>query len=180
MGIPINKRAALYIYIAILTDTGSFRYSNTTPDTHRIVAELMQHGIDAIDIYRKIYEQTTLSSLSLLASALSTLNTAKGGVIAWVHVSRAMFNKYRVSVEDTQELVNFPRMIKGVKIALAFREVRKGLVKVSFRSNGTVDVNKLAKHFKWRRTCRSKRLCIKGAIPKVEKSSSIKSKEVSW
>ena len=170
MGIPINKRAALYIYIAILTDTGSFRYSNTTPDTHRIVAELMQHGIDAIDIYRKIYEQTTLSSLSLLASALSTLNTAKGGEIAWVHVSRAMFNKYRVSVEDTQELVNFPRMIKGVKIALAFREVRKGLVKVSFRSNGVADVNKLAKHFNGGGHAAASGCVLKGTIPKVEKA----------
>ncbi len=170
MGIPLTKRAALYIYIAILTDTGSFRYSNTTEVTHRIVAELMQHGIDPADIYRKIYEGADVSSLTLLASALSTLNTTHNGEIAWVHVSRAMFRKNKASVEDTQDFVNFPRSIKGVKIALAFREAGKGFIKVSFRSNDDVDVNKLAKEFNGGGHPSASGCVLKGAISKVEKA----------
>jgi len=168
MGLTINKRAALYMYIAILTDTGSFRYSNTTSDTHSMIAELMLHGIDATDIYRKIYEGASLSSLTLLASALSTLDTAKNGEIAWVHVSKTMLSNHRASIEETQDLVNFPRMIKGVKIALAFREVRRGLVKVSFRSNDGVNVNKLAKQFNGGGHPAASGCVIKGTIPEIE------------
>jgi len=169
MGISINKRAALYIYIGILTDTGSFRYSNTTADTHRIIAELMQHGIDAVDIYRKIYEGVPRSSLSLLASALATLATAKNGEIAWVHVSKAMLSKHKAGIEDTQDFVNFPRSLKGVKIALAFREARKGLVKVSLRSNEGVDVNRLAKEFNGGGHRLASGCVLKGTISEAEK-----------
>lgn len=169
MGIPINKRVALYIYIAILTDTGSFRYSNTTADTHRIVAELMRHGIDAIDIYRKVYEGASRSSLALLASVLSTFDTTKNGEIAWLYVSKAMLKNHRASIEETQDFINFPRSIKGVKIALAFREVRKGLVKVSFRSNEGVDVNRLAKEFNGGGHSSASGCVLKGTISEARK-----------
>ncbi len=169
MSIPINKRVALYIYIAMLTDTGSFRYSNTTADTHRIIAELMQYGIDAVDIYRKVYEGVPRSSLTLLASALSTLDTAKNGEIAWVHVSKAMLSSHKAGIEETQDFVNFPRSIKGVKIALAFREARKGLVKVSLRSNEGVDVNRLAKQFNGGGHSSASGCVLKGTISGAEK-----------
>jgi bifunctional oligoribonuclease and PAP phosphatase NrnA len=146
-GIPVNKKAALYMYIAILTDTGSFRYSNTTSRTHRVAAELISSGIDPADIYRRIYEDIRSSDLSLLASALSTLHVTADGEIAWIRVTTAMLKRHSSSLDDTQDLVNLPRAIKGVKISIAFKETGKGIIKVSFRSNDGFDVNRLAGYF---------------------------------
>lgn len=170
MKIPLNKNAALYIYIAILTDTGSFRYSNTTADTHKIVAELMRHGIDPTDIYRRIYEGIRKPNLALLASVLSTLDTSKNGAVAWIYVSAGMLKRYGVDIDDTQDFVNFPRSIKGVKIALAFRQIGKNLVKVSMRSNGGVDVNRLAVQFNGGGHVSASGCTLKGTLKSVVKT----------
>jgi bifunctional oligoribonuclease and PAP phosphatase NrnA len=147
MNLQIGKKAALYIYIAILTDTGSFKYSNTTSDTHRIAAELISHDIKPTDIYRRIYEQTPKSRLKLLSAALSTIDTTKDGRISWMMITAAMLKKYSAHVDDTQDFINFPRSIKGIKIAIAFKQISKDTIKVTLRSNDGVDVNKLAKAF---------------------------------
>jgi bifunctional oligoribonuclease and PAP phosphatase NrnA len=147
MKAPINKKAALYMYIAILTDTGSFRYSNTRSITHMIAADLISHGIDPNDIYRRIYEEIKQSRLKFLSSALSTLNTTRDGAIAWIRITKRMLEKHSACLDDAQDFINFPRAIKGVKIAVAFKEINKNKTKVTLRSNDGVDVNDIAKFF---------------------------------
>ena len=145
--INISKNAALYIYVAILTDTGSFRYANTTANTHRIAAELIEKGLDPTYIYRRIYEGAHRSRLALLSTVLSTLDLTRDGKIAWVKVTKDMLKKHKTGMRATEDFINFPRSIKGVKIAIAFRQVGKYVIKVSFRSNEGVDICKLAKLF---------------------------------
>jgi bifunctional oligoribonuclease and PAP phosphatase NrnA len=147
MKLDIGKNAALYIYIAILTDTGSFRYSNTNSRTFKIAGELVAKGIDPTAVYKHIYEGTSVYRIRLLTSVLSTLDTTKDGSIAWIHITKSMLKNSSLKIEDTQDFVNFPRSVKGVKIAVAFKESVKGLIKVSFRSNDGIDVNSLANQF---------------------------------
>jgi bifunctional oligoribonuclease and PAP phosphatase NrnA len=170
MSLPINKRAALYIYIAILTDTGSFRYSNTTAMTHRIISELMPLGINPTYIYRRIYAETKRSTMSLLASVLATLSLSKDGMIAWIRITKNMLAAYSSNMDDTQDFIDFPRSIKGVKAAIAFRESGKGFVKVSFRSNDGFDVNRLAKMFNGGGHTSASGCTLKGSIAEVEKT----------
>jgi bifunctional oligoribonuclease and PAP phosphatase NrnA len=176
MSLPINKKAALYMYIAILTDTGSFRYSNTTAMTHEIAAELITLGVNPTDVYRKIYEEASFYSLSLLSSVLSTLKTASNGRIAWIRITRNMLKKYSSSLDDTQDFVNFPRAMKGVKISIAFKEVEKGIVEASFRSNDGFDVNKIARHFGGGGHTSASGCTLKGTMGEIEKAVLVKAK----
>ena len=177
MDIPLSKNASMHIYAALLTDTGSFRYSNTTARTHQIAAAVLSKGVKGSDIYRRIYEETHKSSLDLLSIALSTLDITKDGKIAWIRVSRAMVKNQKAGIEATQDFVSFPRSIKGVKIALAFREVGRGLVKVSFRSNDGVDVNKLAKSLGGGGHRAASGCALKGTIGEVEEAVLLKAKK---
>ena len=177
MDIPLTKNAAMHIYAAILTDTGSFRYSNTTERTHQIAAVVLSKGVKGSDIYRRIYEETHKSSLDLLSVALSTLDITKDGKIAWIKVSRAMVKNQKAEIDPTLDFVSFPRSIKGVKIALAFREVGRGLVKVSFRSNEGVDVNKLAKSLGGGGHRAASGCALKGTIGEVEEAVLLKAKK---
>jgi len=145
--VVIDEAAATCLYVAILTDTGSFRYSNTTARTHTIVAELIFSGIDPTSIYRLVYERIERSRVELLGSVLSTLKLTRDGSVAWIEITRGMLDRHKATFEGTEDFVNFPRGINGVKVALAFREVEKNVVKVSFRSNDIVNVNRLAKLF---------------------------------
>jgi bifunctional oligoribonuclease and PAP phosphatase NrnA len=176
MHLPVNKKAALYIYIAILTDTGSFRYSNTTAMTHEIAAKLISLGVNPTGVYRKIYEETSSCSLSLLSSALSTLKTASNGRIAWIRITRNMLKKYSSRLDDTQDFVNFPRAMKGVKISIAFKEAGKGIVKASFRSNDGFNVNRIAKHFGGGGHISASGCTLKGPIAEVERAVLAKAK----
>jgi bifunctional oligoribonuclease and PAP phosphatase NrnA len=176
MHLPVNKKAALYIYIAILTDTGSFRYSNTTAMTHEIAAKLISLGVNPTGVYRKIYEETSSCSLSLLSSALSTLKTASNGRIAWIRITRNMLKKYSSRLDDTQDFVNFPRAMKGVKISIAFKEAGKGIVKASFRSNDGFNVNRIAKHFGGGGHISASGCTLKGSIAEVERAVLAKAK----
>jgi len=170
MRVPINKRAALYMYVAILTDTGSFRYSNTTDKTHEIVAELMKKKIDPTDIYRRIYERTTRSHITLLSAALSTLQISRDRKLAWIKITEKMRKEHKVKLAATQDFVNFPRAIDGVRIALAFRQIDSHTVKVSFRSNKGADVNRLAKKFRGGGHRSASGCTLKGSIKEVEKA----------
>jgi len=169
MGIPINKNAALYIYIAILTDTGSFRYSNTTANTHKAVSELLSHGICPVDIYRRIYEGIGPGYLRMLASVLASLDTDQAAGMAWVEITQDMLKRYHCSIDDTQDFVNYPRSMKGIKIAIAFKEAGAGVVKVSFRSNDGLDVNKLAGFFGGGGHAAASGCVIKGTLGTVKK-----------
>lgn len=175
--IPINKNTALYIYVAVLTDTGSFRYSNTTAETHKIVAELIGKGLNPAQIYRKIYEEAHRSRLTLLSTVLSTLDITKDGKIAWIRITREMLKRHKAELRGTEDFINFPRSIKGVKVAMAFRETGKDIIKVSLRSNEGVDVCKLAKLLGGGGHSSASACTLKGNLPEIEEAVLLKAKE---
>jgi len=149
MNCRITKEAALYLYIAILTDTGSFNYSNTSGATHEIVSELLGYGIEPYDISKRIYGNKTYADIRLLARSLSGLRVVSDGRIAYMTVRRGLFRETGTNPVSCENFINFARSIRGVDVAVFFREdIRdKGVFHVSFRSTKNADVNKIAASF---------------------------------
>ncbi|HSA54070.1 MAG TPA: bifunctional oligoribonuclease/PAP phosphatase NrnA [Gemmatimonadaceae bacterium] len=147
LGLRITPEIAAALYCAILTDTGGFRYSNTSPRCHAIAAELLALGVDPESMYRRIYASLTPGRLHLLRDALGTLGVDELHGIAWVSIRNDDLERYEVSAEDLDGIVEHPRSIAGTRVALFFRDLGYGKVKVSFRSTGDVDVNTLARQF---------------------------------
>lgn len=147
LGLEITPAIATALYCAILTDTGGFRYSNTSPRCHAIAAVLLNVGVQPEDMYRRIYASVSPGRLRLLRDALGTLGVDERHGIAWVSIRNDALERYEVSAEDLDGIVEHPRSIAGTRVALFFRELGYGKVKVSFRSTGDVDVNQLARQF---------------------------------
>jgi phosphoesterase RecJ-like protein len=144
---PWTPQVALGIYIAILTDTGSFRFSNATPASHELVADLIERGVEPEDVYSRIYGSAPLRKYKLLQAALGTLEADEEHGIAWMSVPDDAFEELGATAEDLEGMVDVPRSIEGVSVGLLFRKAKTGAIKVSFRSSGPVDVNELAGHF---------------------------------
>ncbi len=145
--VPPQVDIASCLYTAIVTDTGSFRYQNTTPLTHRRVARLMEEGIDATRLNALLYEQKSLLHLRVLQAALQTLDLAPCGRVAWMSVSRETLDSLGAQEEHTDGLIDYVRSLRGVEVALLFREIVPGRWKVGLRSRGRVNVQRVASHF---------------------------------
>ena len=135
------------VYVAIMTDTGSFRFSNATPTAHRIVAELIEGGVDAEEIYRRVYGSAPARRYHLLAATLRELEVDEEAGIAWVTVPQEAYEALDATAEDLDGFVDYPRSVAGVEVGLLFRQAHSGGTKVSFRSNQFVDVQRLARRF---------------------------------
>jgi bifunctional oligoribonuclease and PAP phosphatase NrnA len=145
--LTIDQPVAEALYTAILTDTGGFRYSNTSPRAHAIAAQLIDCGVDPELTFRRIYASLSPGRLQLLRDALDTLGVDSKFGLAWVSVSNEAMDRYGVSSDDLDGIVEHPRSVAGTRVALFFRDLGYGKVKVSFRSTGDVDVNALARQF---------------------------------
>jgi phosphoesterase RecJ-like protein len=147
--VPFDRDSALFLYIGILTDTGSFRYTNTTSFTHQAAAELAKYGIDIRQVYKNVYENIAFADMKLLAKILSGLKRQADGKIAWVQLKRSLLKKRKISFDLSEYILNFARAIKDVEVAVLFKENlwQNGEVRVNFRSQGKVDVNKIAGFF---------------------------------
>ncbi|HWP36786.1 MAG TPA: bifunctional oligoribonuclease/PAP phosphatase NrnA [Gemmatimonadales bacterium] len=143
----ISKDAARALYVALLTDTGGFRFSNTSPRALHVAADLLGQGLDAEEIYREVYATATEGRIRLTADVLQTLVVEPEIGLAWVTVPPGALERHGVDAEELEGIVEFPRSIRGVRLALLFRQVTGGRVKASFRSVGDVDVAKLAGSF---------------------------------
>jgi bifunctional oligoribonuclease and PAP phosphatase NrnA len=135
------------IYTAITTDTGSFRFSNTTPRAHAIVGEMIGRGVDPELMYRRLYGTVPLRRIQLLRSALENLESDPAIGLSWLSVTRAAMQASAATSEDLDGLVEYARSIEGTELAILFRETNDGATKISFRSNGAIDVNTLARQF---------------------------------
>lgn len=145
---PIGKASALCLYTGLMFDTGCFRYSNTTPETHRIAAELIEIGEFAPDeVYRNVYEQLPVAKLRLLSEVLSTLQVTDDGKIASVYATQEMFRHTGTNTDAVEGIVNQIQAIAGVEVALCASEMTDRSTKVSLRSQGHVDVSQLAAEF---------------------------------
>jgi phosphoesterase RecJ-like protein len=144
---PLSQSAAEALFVAIAMDTGWFRHSNTTAATLALEAELIAAGARPAPLYELLFEQNTLPRLKLTGLILDRLQTAANGRIAYTEVRRSDYEATGATPQDTEDLVNFPRSLSGVEVALFFMEQPPGGVKVSFRSRSRVDVARLAERF---------------------------------
>jgi len=144
----LNKNIANCLYTGIMTDTGSFRYPSTTSKTHRIIAELIDAGAENGDIHNRIYDGNTEGKIKLLGFSLSEkLTVMKDFKTAFFSLTAAELKKYNYQKGDTEGVVNYALSIEGIRFAAFFVE-RDGIIKTSFRSKGTFDVNLFARtHF---------------------------------
>lgn len=148
--VPIDKESAMALYVGMLTDTGSFRYPNTTARTHKAVAELLSHRLNITQIHKNIYGNIPLSDVQLITKVLAMLKSDRGGKIAWFSIPRRVLAARKSSTLDlTDHILGFARAIKGVEVAALFKEnikPRDG-IRVNLRSQGKVNVNAIARLF---------------------------------
>lgn len=135
------------LYVAIVTDTGSFRFGNTTPRTHAIAAELLRAGVQIGPMFRRLFARYTSSGLDLLKRALNTLEVDEDHAIAWICLRARDVEETGAGPEDREGLVEYPRRLQGIEVAILFRELPDGRTKVSLRSNGRVNVDTVARDF---------------------------------
>lgn len=144
---PVDLDTALCLYVAIITDTGSFRYSNANPEAFSVSSRLISCGINAWDVSEKLYENQPRERLLLLAEALRFLEIDQSGLFASIAVTLDMYERTGATPELTDGFVNYPRSVSGVEVALFYRELEPNRFKVGFRSRGNVDVSRLAQRF---------------------------------
>jgi phosphoesterase RecJ-like protein len=130
--------------VAILTDTGSFRYSNASPEAFSIAGEMVGIGVDPWEVAEKVYETQTAGKLGLLGRVLGSLELAAGGRVAVVTTRKKDLRDFSATKDHLEGFINYPRSIAGVEVAVAFREEGEGEFRVSFRSKGKVDVSAVA------------------------------------
>ncbi|MGH7701445.1 MAG: DHH family phosphoesterase [Gemmatimonadales bacterium] len=147
LGWEITPAVARALYVGILTDTGAFRFSNTTPRVLRVAAELLERGVHAEEIYERMYASAPEGRVRLTAEVLDTLVVEPDVGLAWVTVPPDALERHGATADDLDGIVEFPRSIAGVRLALLFRQLASGRVKVSFRSMGEVDVADFAHRF---------------------------------
>jgi len=147
VGWPLTPEVAQALYVGLLTDTGGFRFSNTTARALRVAAALLERGVDPESIYAAVYASAPEGRVRLLAEVLQTLVVEQEFGLAWVSVPADALRRHEATADDLDGIVEFPRSIAGVKMALLFRHIGSGRIKVSFRSMGEVDVAALATQF---------------------------------
>jgi phosphoesterase RecJ-like protein len=165
---PLTKQVARALYVAILTDTGGFRFSNTHPRTLRIAAELLETGLDPESIYLDVYANAPIGRPRLLAEALQTLVVEPDVGLGWVTVPPGAVERHGVTVDDLEGIVEFPRSVAGVRLAVLFREMSQGRVKVSLRSVGDVDVAVFAKPYGGGGHSHAAGMALEGTLPEVQ------------
>ncbi|MCK4537073.1 MAG: bifunctional oligoribonuclease/PAP phosphatase NrnA [Desulfuromonadales bacterium] len=141
----ISMDVATNLYTAILADTGSFRYSNADQEAFLIAGEMVAMGVDPWAISSGMYENQEEVRLRLLALALPTLRVSPSGLFASLAVTLEMYSRSGATSEHTDRFVNYPRSIRGVEVAIFFRQVDDVQYKVGFRSSGNIDVGSLAR-----------------------------------
>lgn len=147
VGWRLTPAVAQALYVAILTDTGGFRFSNTSPRTLQVAANLLEHGVDPEQIYMQVYASVPEGRVRLIGEALDTLAVEVPPGLAWLTVPPGALERHGVPSDELDGVVEFARSIVGVRLALLFREIAGGRIKVSFRSVGDIDAMQLAQQF---------------------------------
>ena len=147
LGWDITPDIARALYTGMLTDTGGFRFSNTSPRCLAVAAQLLAHGVDPEEMYTRIYASAPAGRVRLMADVLATLQVDETHGLTWLSMQADALEKYAVKAEDLDGIVEHARSIAGTRMALLFRDLGHGKVKISFRSIGGTDVNAFAREF---------------------------------
>ncbi len=145
LGLPMGPDMAENLYTAISTDTGSFRYDNTTAGALAAGAELVRAGAQPARIARNVYETWSAGRMRLLCLALETIEIREGTAI--MSVSQKMFTASGAAAEDVDNFTAYPRMLREAKVAVLVSELEDGTLRASLRSKGDIDVRSVAQKF---------------------------------
>jgi bifunctional oligoribonuclease and PAP phosphatase NrnA len=147
LDVPLTFEIATHVYIAILTDTGSFHYSNITPRTFDICRQCMEAGVSPPQVARAIFDNNNLGRLKLFGAVLNRMTLDPTGRIATVFVDQQLARDCGGTYEDTEGLINLPLTVKEILAVIFFKETGPGEWRVSLRSKGDIDINAIAKEF---------------------------------
>jgi len=147
LGVSLTPEIATHVYIAILTDTGAFHYSNITPRTFDICRQCVEAGVNAPAVARSIFDSNNLARLKLYGAVLHRMQLDPTGRIATVSVDQQLARECGGTYEDTEGLVNLPLTVKDIMAVAFFKENGPGDWRVSMRSKGAINVNAIAREF---------------------------------
>jgi phosphoesterase RecJ-like protein len=167
-GLDVTPQVATALYTAMLTDTGGFRFSNTTARCLAVASHLVASGVEPEEMYRRIYASVPIGRIQLLAEALRTIDVISGTGISTIEIAAGAIERHKVTPEDLDGVAEYPRSIEGTKLALLFRDLGHGKVKVSFRSIGSVDANAIARRFGGGGHARAAGALVEGSLESVK------------
>lgn len=144
----LDEKISTCLFAAIITDTGSFRYSNVSSKTFGVASHLTSYRIKSHLIANNIYNRSTYPGLKLLGESLLTLEMDDSNYVSWLTITRKMLNDTNANDEDIEGIINIATTLNNVEISILFRETKDNKIKISFRSKGNFDVNKFAGKFK--------------------------------
>ncbi|MCD6385942.1 bifunctional oligoribonuclease/PAP phosphatase NrnA [Candidatus Sumerlaeota bacterium] len=144
LGLTFTPEISNNLFLAILADTGGFKYSNTTTSTFEIAAQLCRYGANPSWVAQEFYSNVTLETVQITAEVLKTLHFEFDGKLLWSEITQEIYQKYGGEQNEPESLVGELRRIKGVEVAILIHELSEGGLRASFRSRGAVDVSKIA------------------------------------
>lgn len=147
LGVPLTLEIATHVYVAILTDTGSFHYSSISPRTFDICRQTLVAGVDPVFVARAVYDSNNMGRLKLFGAVLSAMQIDPTGRIAIVYVDHEMARAAGGTYEDTEGLINLPLTVKEIQAVVFFKQSEGQEYRVSLRSKGDIDIGAVAKEF---------------------------------
>jgi len=147
IGATMTREVATHIYLAILTDTGSFHYSSISPRTFDICGECLKAGVDPVLVARNVYDSNNMGRLKLFGSVLSAMQIDSTGKIAIVYLDHEMARAAGGTYDDTEGLINLPLTVKEIQAVVFFKNIEGQDYRVSMRSKGDIDIGAVAKEF---------------------------------
>jgi bifunctional oligoribonuclease and PAP phosphatase NrnA len=147
LGVPLSREMATHVYVAILTDTGSFHYSSITPRTFDICRQALEAGADPVSIARNVFDNNNIGRLRLFGAVLGSVELDPSGRLAAIYLDRAMARASGGTYDDTEGLINLPLTVKEIQAVVFFKEWDKDQYRISLRSKGNIDVGEVAKQF---------------------------------
>ncbi|MBC8590512.1 bifunctional oligoribonuclease/PAP phosphatase NrnA [Lachnospiraceae bacterium NSJ-29] len=178
MGISLDIDIGSNLYTAISTDTGKFSYESVTSRTHRIIAELIDIGVDFNTINLNLYENMSIEKTKLFIQSLSTLKFYEGNSIVTLKITKEMLKHAGAKMEDAEGIISFIRKIESVEVACVLKEIEMNNIKISLRSKRDVDVALIAQSFDGGGHIRAAGCSINSNIEEAEKEIVGKIREV--
>ncbi len=147
LGVPLTADMATHVFMAVVTDTGSFRYPGVSPRTFTICARLLEAGADPVSTARRLFDSHTLGRLRLQGDVLRTLEVDASGRLAMLTLTDATLAASGGAADETDGLINLPLGVRAIQAAVFFKEAEGGHWRVSLRSKGDIDVGRVARGF---------------------------------
>src|SRR5207248_8816825 len=170
LNVPLSPAIATHIYLAILTDTGSFHYSSISPRTFDICRQTLEARVDPVMVARNVYDSNNMGRLKLFGAVLSAMQIDPTGRIAIVYLDHEMARQAGGTYEDTERLINLPLTVKEIHAVVFFKQTEGDEYRVSMRSKGDVDIGAVARQFSGGGHKNAAGCTVTGAIDALQKT----------